>query len=83
MTKQECIACAAAARRAAEQASARAELYASTFGANSLLTQSAIREANAASSAARQWENVATWPPQTRAKALRDQSMPATMFQYR
>lgn len=82
MNKQECIDRAAAARHAAKVASERAALYANSFGGGDKLTQDALLESDVANEAAGKWEKVAEWHHKTRAKDLRDQSLPAFMFQY-
>jgi hypothetical protein len=83
MNKQDCLNRAAAAKHAANLATARAAIYAQAFGGNDKLTQDALLEVDAANEASRKWEKVATWNHQTRAKALRDSALPTFIFQYK
>ena len=82
MTKAECLAYAERARQAANEANKRVALLSVTLGGDDEITQSTMREADAANSAALEWEKVATWHPQTRAKALRNRALPTSMFGY-
>lgn len=82
MTKAECLAKAAAARHAAKVATARAALYASSFGGSDDLTQKAFLEVDVALEVASKWEQVAEWNPSTRNAALRSNRLPAFMFGY-
>lgn len=80
MTKNECLEIAARARHESKVAAASAALYASTFGGNDKLTQDAFLRSDVAAEAANKWEKVAEWHPATRAKALREATLPAFMF---
>ena len=80
MTKQEALARAEAARHAATVKQATVALYAVTFGGNDKLTQDAMLDADVATEAAIKWEWVARLHPASRAKLLRDKSLPAFMF---
>lgn len=82
MKKAECLAAAAAARHAAKVASARAALYAASFGGADQLTQKALMEVDVAIEVASKWEQVAAWNPATRRAAIRANRLPAFMFGY-
>ena len=82
MTKQQSIEKAAAARHAAKLALARHALYAATFGGNDTLTQSALLEHDVAIEAHQKWMGVALMHPRTRARVIRQQSLPTFMFGY-
>ena len=82
MNKQQAIEKAAAARHAAKLALARHALYAVTFGGNDTLTQSAMLEHDVAIEAHYKWMDVAFMHPSTRARAIRQQSLPTFMFGY-
>ncbi len=82
MTKQEAIRRAEAARHAAKLALARHALYASTFGGSDKLAQHAMLEHDVAIEAHNKWMDVAYLHPSTRARLLRNKSLPAFMFGY-
>ena len=80
MTKQEALQRAEAARHAAKVISARAALYATTFGGTDKLTQDAMRDADVALEVAGCWERFSNLHPKTRAAALRNCKVPAFWF---
>jgi hypothetical protein len=82
MNKADCLEKAQAARHASKVAQARAAIYARAFGGDDELTQQAFLDADVAIDAARLWEKVATWHPQTRSKALRELALPRFIFGY-
>lgn len=82
MNKQDCLAAAERAKIAADEATQRASTYIVVFGSKDPLSERALEEARVASAAASEWQHVAEWHPQSRAKALRDQSLPIWMFGY-
>ena len=82
MNKIDCIRKAEAARHAAKLALSRHALYATTFGGNDALTQAALLEHDTALEAHNKWMDVALMHPSTRARLIRDQSLPSFMFGY-
>jgi hypothetical protein len=82
MTKQEAIRRAEAARHAAKLALARHALYASTFGGSDKLAQRAMLVHDVAIEAHNKWMDVAYLHPSTRARLLRNKSLPTFMFGY-
>lgn len=82
MKKSECLQRAKAALAAHSEAIKRSVVYASAFGGDDKLTVDAIAEADAAMFAASRWESIAKWHPATRSKAMRDKSLPASIFAY-
>jgi hypothetical protein len=80
MTKIECLNRAAAARHGARVASERAAVYLRHFGGGDKLTQDALRDVDVAAEVARRWTAFASLHPATRAKQLRECSLPAYMF---
>lgn len=82
MKKQECLERAARCRHAAKVSQEAAALMARTFGGGDKLTQEALLKVDVAHEAARLWEKVATWHPSTRARTIREQSLPAFIFGY-
>lgn len=80
MNKQDCLAAAERAKIAAVEATQRASIYIAVFGSKDFLSERALEEARVARQAAIEWLRVADWHPQSRAKALRDQSLPIWMF---
>ncbi len=82
MTKIECLNKAEAARQAAKLASERHAVLASTFGGAHKLAQDALVAHDAAIDAHYKWMDVAYLHPSTRARLIRDQSLPASIFGY-
>ena len=82
MNKQKAIAKAEAARHAAKLALTRYALYATTFGGNDKLTQSALLEHDVAIEAHNKWMDVAQMHPAKRNSLIRKQALPAFMFGY-
>lgn len=82
MTKQECLERAARCRHSAQVSQETAALMAQTFGGKDKLTQEALLKADVARDAARLWEKVATWHPSTRARTIREKTLPAYIFGY-
>ena len=80
MNKQDCLAAAERAKIAAVEATQRASTYIAVFGSKDFLSERALEEARVARQAAIEWLRVADWHPQSRAKALRDRSLPIWMF---
>lgn len=80
MNKQDCLAAAERAKSAAVEATQRASTYIAVFGSKDFLSERALEEARVARQAAIEWLRVADWHPQSRAKALRDRSLPIWMF---
>jgi hypothetical protein len=78
MTKAECFEKAAAARNAATVAAHSAALYASAFGTDDALAQSAFNDAAVAANTAARWQWLAEQHPMTRAATIRQWSVSFT-----
>lgn len=80
MTPKECRAKAANARHAMEVRIGDAARVIATFGMQDSLAQNYMRQVVDAREAARAWDSLAIAHPKTRAKLLREKSLPASMF---
>jgi len=82
MLKSECLARAQRAAHESKLASARAALYATTFGGSDKLTQDAFLARDKAHEAATGWARLANMHPQTRAAMVRRGHIPEWLFGY-